>query len=152
MLLCLFSRWPIQACFNLLLLCYRGLHDILIETGYWEQLGFDISMVAPVYKKLSSIRFVYESMVQVCIGYNKILRSLSDHEQQLYRYPLTLLEKKIAPGLNTLDWTHSVQDTYLKEVVTVTDEVSFRSTRRFLVPHVSYPLDKKREDTLANRL
>ncbi|RZC39323.1 DHC N1 domain containing protein, partial [Asbolus verrucosus] len=94
----------------------RSLLNIFNEARYWESLKYEVpSHIKFVYQKANSIKFVYESVLAVVIDYNKIVASLSDDERLLFKPLITIVEKKIAPGLNKLTWASDVSDEYIAE-------------------------------------
>ncbi|XP_063358685.1 dynein axonemal heavy chain 2 isoform X1 [Cydia amplana] len=92
--------------------------ELCKEASHWENLGMDIPQHAyVVYAKSKSIMFVYESVLSVTKGYNKILDSLSPDERLLFK-PLTVAcEKKIQPGISKLTWTSTMSDAYIADCV-----------------------------------
>ncbi|CAH0714647.1 unnamed protein product, partial [Brenthis ino] len=65
--------------------------ELCREASHWENLGLDIPLHAyQVFMKSKTILYVYESVLAVVKGYNKILDSLSDEERLLFK-PLTLV-------------------------------------------------------------
>ncbi|KAI5642765.1 dynein-1-beta heavy chain, flagellar inner arm I1 complex [Phthorimaea operculella] len=69
--------------------------DLCKEAKHWEDLQLDIPLHAyAIYSKAKSLLFVYESVLAVVKGYNKILDSLSEDERLLFK-PLTNVSKLI---------------------------------------------------------
>nr|XP_015838947.1 PREDICTED: dynein heavy chain 2, axonemal [Tribolium castaneum] len=94
----------------------RSLLEIFTEARYWESLNYEVpSHIKSVYDKANNVRFVYESVLAVVLDYNKILASLSDDERLLFKPLITIVEKKIAPGLSKLTWASEVSDEYIAE-------------------------------------
>ncbi|XP_050561707.1 dynein axonemal heavy chain 2 [Spodoptera frugiperda] len=95
---------------NILELCH--------EAAHWENLMMDIPLHAfQVYSKSSTINYVYESVLAVVKGYNKILDSLSDEERLLFKPLITACEKKVQPGITKLTWTSTMSDAYIADCV-----------------------------------
>ncbi|XP_053613118.1 dynein axonemal heavy chain 2 isoform X1 [Plodia interpunctella] len=92
--------------------------DLCKESGHWEGLGIDIPMHASqVYVKSKNVLFVYESVLAVVKGYNKILDSLSDEERLLFKPLTSACEKKVQPGIFKLTWTSTMSDAYIADCV-----------------------------------
>ncbi|CAL7938030.1 unnamed protein product [Xylocopa violacea] len=86
------------------------------ETAYWITLKFDIPFhVQIVYDKWESLHFVYESVVAVIIGYNKVIQALSMTERGLFHELIRQLDRKINPGLNRLTWNTEYVDAYIED-------------------------------------
>lgn len=104
----------------------RFLLELFKEARYWESLNYEVpSHIKTVYDKANSVKFVYESVLAVVLDYNKILASLSDDERLLFKPLITIVEKKIAPGLSKLTWASDVSDEYIAECSHNTAEVLF---------------------------
>lgn len=94
------------------------------ETQYWVQLGYEVPYnIKNVYAKYDNLKLVYEEVLTVVMDYNRILTSLSDEERILFRQLISLVEKKISPGLSALKWNSDVSDEYLSECCQVTLEL-----------------------------
>ncbi|CAG9785840.1 unnamed protein product [Diatraea saccharalis] len=88
------------------------------EALHWENLGLDIPLHAyQVYMKMKNVFYVYESVLAVVKGYNKILDSLSDEERLLFKPLTTACEKKVQPGITKLTWTSTMSDAYIADCV-----------------------------------
>lgn len=95
------------------------------EARYWQMLDYDVpGNVMTFYSKSKSIKFVYDSVIMVVVDYNKILSALSDEERLLFRHLILVVDKKIAPGLNSLTWATEVADEYIAECTNFTAEVT----------------------------
>ncbi|KAM3963696.1 LOW QUALITY PROTEIN: dynein heavy chain 2, axonemal kl-2 [Aphomia sociella] len=93
--------------------------ELCKEAAHWENLGLDIPLHAyQVYMKTKTVFYVYESVLAVVKGYNKILDSLSDEERLLFKPLTTACEKKVQPGITKLTWTSTMSDAYIAECVT----------------------------------
>lgn len=94
----------------------RSLLNIFHECDYWKCLGFEIpAHVQVVESKAIVIKLVYENVLMVVMDYNKIVAALSDEERLLFKPLINSVEKKIAPGLNKLQWGADVSDVYITE-------------------------------------
>ncbi|XP_037870398.1 dynein axonemal heavy chain 2 isoform X3 [Bombyx mori] len=93
--------------------------DLCKEAAHWENLGQDIPLHAyQVYMKSKTIYYVYESVLAVVKGYNKIIDSLSDDERLLFKPMITACDKKVQPGISKLTWTSNMSDAYIADCVT----------------------------------
>ncbi|XP_068978772.1 dynein axonemal heavy chain 2 [Bombus flavifrons] len=101
------------------LLCCNINPDILNlcrETAYWITLKFTIPVqVQIVYDKWETLNFVYESVLAVVIGYNKVIKALSMTERDLFRELIRHVDRKINPGLNRLTWNTEYVDAYIED-------------------------------------
>ncbi|XP_068632350.1 dynein axonemal heavy chain 2 [Battus philenor] len=93
--------------------------DLCKEAFHWENLGLDIPLhVYPIYAKSKTLLYVYENVLAVVKGYNKILDSLSDDERLLFKPLITACERKVQPGISKLTWTSTMSDEYIADCVT----------------------------------
>ncbi|RVE54736.1 hypothetical protein evm_000503 [Chilo suppressalis] len=92
--------------------------ELCKEASHWENLGLDIPLHAfQVYMKMKTVFYVYESVLAVVKGYNKIIDSLSDEERLLFKPLITACEKKVQPGITKLTWTSTMSDAYIADCV-----------------------------------
>ncbi|XP_045516056.1 dynein axonemal heavy chain 2 [Pieris brassicae] len=92
--------------------------ELCKEAHHWENLGLDIPLHAyQVYNKSKTVFYVYESVLAVVKGYNKIIDSLSDDERQLFKPLTSACEKKVQPGIFKLTWTSTMSDAYIADCV-----------------------------------
>ncbi|XP_017886409.1 dynein heavy chain 2, axonemal [Ceratina calcarata] len=86
------------------------------EAAYWITLKFSIPVqVKIVYDKWENLHFVYESVLAVVIGYNKVVRALAMAERELFRELIQQLDRKINPGLSKLTWNTEYVDAYIED-------------------------------------
>ncbi|KAJ8721222.1 hypothetical protein PYW07_001997 [Mythimna separata] len=65
--------------------------ELCHEAAHWENLFMEVPVHAyQVYAKGTTINYVYESVLAVVKGYNKIIDSLSEEERLLFK-PLTIV-------------------------------------------------------------
>ncbi|XP_050668613.1 dynein axonemal heavy chain 2 [Leptidea sinapis] len=92
--------------------------ELCKEAAHWENLRQEIPMHAyAVYMKSKTVFYVYESVLAVVKGYNKILESLSDEERLLFKPLTSACEKKVQPGIVKLTWTSTMSDAYIADCV-----------------------------------
>nr|XP_049696661.1 dynein axonemal heavy chain 2 [Helicoverpa armigera] len=92
--------------------------ELCKEAAHWENLCMDIPVHAfQVYQKSKTVNYVYESVLAVVKGYNKILDSLSDEERLLFKPLILACEKKVQPGITKLTWTSTMSDAYIADCV-----------------------------------
>ncbi|CAG4949533.1 unnamed protein product [Colias eurytheme] len=81
--------------------------ELCKEAHHWENLKLDIPLHAyAVYNKSKTVFYVYESVLAVVKGYNKILDSLSEDERLLFK-PLTTVIKYYYAIQKRSDLTYS---------------------------------------------
>ncbi|XP_045494772.1 dynein axonemal heavy chain 2 [Colias croceus] len=98
--------------------------ELCKEAHHWENLKLDIPLHAyAVYNKSKTVFYVYESVLAVVKGYNKILDSLSEDERLLFKPLTTACEKKVQPGIFKLTWTSTMSDAYIADCVTQIGEL-----------------------------
>ncbi|XP_052739543.1 dynein axonemal heavy chain 2 [Bicyclus anynana] len=98
--------------------------ELCKEASNWENLRLDIPLHAfQVYMKSKTIFYVYESVLAVVKGYNKILDSLSEQERLLFKPLITACEKKVQPGITKLTWTSTMSDAYIADCVVQISEL-----------------------------
>ncbi|XP_037928394.1 dynein heavy chain 2, axonemal [Teleopsis dalmanni] len=86
------------------------------QAVHFEKMGFQSPFtVKPVLDKYSTIRFVYNSVVKVCIDYNTIVSYLSDKERELFRALIQACDRKISPGVLKLTWGGELSDAYVAD-------------------------------------
>ncbi|XP_053977121.1 dynein axonemal heavy chain 2 [Hylaeus volcanicus] len=86
------------------------------ECAYWINLNFTIPVhVQIVYDRWETLYFVYESVLAVVIGYNKVIEALSSTERELFRELIRKLDRKINPGLGRLTWNSEYVDAYIED-------------------------------------
>ncbi|XP_055836500.1 dynein axonemal heavy chain 2 isoform X2 [Episyrphus balteatus] len=92
----------------------RSLLQICEEARYFAQMGFHIPPnINKQYSKYSSMKFVYNSVITVCLSYNRILATLSPGERKLFAMLIQGCDKKIAPGIFKLSWGGEFSDEYI---------------------------------------
>ncbi|XP_038214645.1 dynein heavy chain 2, axonemal [Zerene cesonia] len=98
--------------------------ELCKEAHHWENLKLDIPLHAyAVYNKSKTVFYVYESVLAVVKGYNKIIDSLSEDERLLFKPLTTACEKKVQPGIFKLTWTSTMSDAYIADCVTQIGEL-----------------------------
>lgn len=92
----------------------RTVLDICQQAQHFEQLGFQIpGSIRKLYEKYHTLNFVYNSVVTVCLDYNRILTALSEEERKLFKALIHSCDRKIAPGLFKLTWGGELSDAYI---------------------------------------
>ncbi|XP_013149055.1 PREDICTED: dynein heavy chain 2, axonemal [Papilio polytes] len=98
--------------------------ELCKEATHWENLGLDIPLHAfQVYMKSKTLLYVYENVLAVVKGYNKILDSLSEPERLLFKPLISACERKVQPGISKLTWTSTMSDEYIADCVTQIGEL-----------------------------
>ncbi|KAK2576896.1 hypothetical protein KPH14_005521 [Odynerus spinipes] len=90
--------------------------DLCRECDCWINLRHDIPIqMQVIHVRWNVILFVYESVLAVVYGYNKIIEALSDTERRLFRELIQRLDGRINPGLNRLTWNTDNVDTFIED-------------------------------------
>ncbi|KAL9923028.1 dynein heavy chain 2, axonemal kl-2 [Glossina fuscipes fuscipes] len=94
----------------------RSILTICQQAEQFEQLGFLIGgHLKRIYERYPTLKFVYNSVVTVCVDYNRILSVLSDDERKLFQALIHACDRKIAPGLFKLTWGGEMSDAYIAD-------------------------------------
>ncbi|XP_004521647.2 dynein heavy chain 2, axonemal [Ceratitis capitata] len=94
----------------------RTILSICDQARHFENLGFQIPpLIRKVYDRYSTLQFVYNSVLTVCLDYNRILAALSEQERNLFRALIHACDRKIAPGLFKLTWSGELSDAYIAD-------------------------------------
>ncbi|XP_030382586.1 dynein heavy chain 2, axonemal, partial [Scaptodrosophila lebanonensis] len=94
----------------------RTVITICEQVLHFEQLGFSVpGSIRKIYEKYDVLRFVYNSVVQVCLNYNHILSALSEQERKLFRALIQACDRKIAPGVFKLTYGGEFSDAYIAD-------------------------------------
>lgn len=94
----------------------RSVLDVCQQAKHFEQLGYQIpGSIRKLYEKYATLNFVYNSVVSVCIDYNRILNALSEDERKLFKALIQACDRKIAPGLFKLTWGGEFSDAYIAD-------------------------------------
>jgi dynein heavy chain len=81
-----------------------SLIKLLQEIKFWERLGFEIpSYASEILTRKVELRTARENVMLIVRDYNRILDKLDNHERILFKERIKQLDKKLAPGLNTID-------------------------------------------------
>lgn len=94
------------------------------QAQHFSRLGFSlIGPVRKIYEKYESLRFVYNSVLQVCLNYNHILSALSDHERKFFHSLIQACDRKIAPGVFKLSYGGDLSDAYIADCAKHTNKL-----------------------------
>ncbi|XP_026846886.1 dynein heavy chain 2, axonemal [Drosophila persimilis] len=94
------------------------------QAEHFERLGFGVpGPVRKIYEKHETLRFVYNSVVQVCLNYNHILSALSEQERKLFRALIQACDRKIAPGVFKLTYGGELSDAYIADCAKHTNKL-----------------------------
>lgn len=95
------------------------------EAKYWELLEIEVPFcIKQIYMKYDDYKLIYQKVLTVVMDYNKIIAALSDEERVLFKHLISIVDKKIVPGIHSLTWNSAVSDEYIAECCQVTQEVS----------------------------
>lgn len=102
----------------------RTILTICEQAQHFERLGLGVpGMVRKIYEKHETLRFVYNSVVQVCLNYNHILSALSEQERKLFRALIQACDRKIAPGVFKLTYGGELSDAYIADCAKHTNKL-----------------------------
>ncbi|KAL9930153.1 uncharacterized protein ACN427_014747 isoform 1-T1 [Glossina fuscipes fuscipes] len=102
----------------------RSILTICRQAEQFEQLGFQIGgQIRRIYERYPKLKFVYNSVVTVCLDYNRILSVLSDDERKLFYALIHACDRKIAPGLFKLTWGGELSDAYIADCAKHTNKL-----------------------------
>ena len=83
----------------------KDLLRMFAEITYFQRLKCDIPFhVQELFAKKEELRILRENVLLVVRDYNKISDTLSSQEQLLFKERIKFLDRKINPGLNSLNW------------------------------------------------
>ncbi|XP_013098623.2 dynein axonemal heavy chain 2 [Stomoxys calcitrans] len=92
----------------------RSVLDICQQAQTFEQLNFQIpGSIRKLYEKYATLQFMYNSVITVCLNYNRILSALSEEERTLFKALIQTCDRKIAPALFKLTWGGELSDAYI---------------------------------------
>lgn len=88
--------------------------DTFDEASTFKRLGFEFPLhVNQFFIKLTSTRTTFDSIVDMCVAYNQILKSFSDKERLLIRPLIQACDRIILPGVHKLTWASDGLDAYI---------------------------------------
>lgn len=94
----------------------RSVLNICEQAYHFEQMGFQIpATIRKIYDRHAVLKFVYNSVVTVCLDYNRILAALSEQERKLFKALIQACDRKISPGLFKLTWGGELSDAYIAD-------------------------------------
>lgn len=94
----------------------RTILETFDEANYFKMLGFGFPVhVSQFFSREISIKFTYDSIVDMIISYNKILIAISDAERLMFRPLIQICERCILPGVHKLTWANEGLDVYIAE-------------------------------------
>lgn len=90
--------------------------NLLREAYYWRINDFMMPVyVEIVIEKSETIRFLSERVLMLIIKYNKIIKSLSDREKQLFKYLIDDLKRRLKTGRKKLTWNTEFVERYVDQ-------------------------------------
>lgn len=88
--------------------------DTFDEANTFKQLAFEFPLhVNQFFAKVTCTRTTFDSIIDVCVAYNKILKSISDKERLLMRPLIQICDRLILPGVHKLTWASDGLDAYI---------------------------------------
>ncbi|XP_017772772.1 PREDICTED: dynein heavy chain 2, axonemal [Nicrophorus vespilloides] len=102
----------------------KKLLQIFQEIRYFLAMKYEVpSNCNYVWSKVTSLKFIFENVVQVVRDYNNLIASLGDEERVLFKQLILNVEKKISPGLSKLTWNTDLGDAYIAECSACTSDL-----------------------------
>lgn len=99
--------------------------DTFDEASTFKRLGFEFPLhVNQFFAKVTSTRAIFDAIVDVCVAYNQILKSISDKERLLMRPLIQICDRVILPGVHKLTWASDGLDAYISECNRSIDELN----------------------------
>lgn len=90
--------------------------DTFDEASTFKRLHFEFPLhVNQFFAKVTSTRATFDSIVDMCVAYNKIMKSISDKERLLMRPLIQICDHAILPGIHKLTWASDGLDAYIGE-------------------------------------
>lgn len=94
------------------------------QSQHFLRLGFSLQgPVRKIFEKYETLRFVYNSVLQVCLNYNHILSALSEQERKFFRSLIQGCDRKIAPGVFKLTYGGDLSDAYIADCAKHTNKL-----------------------------
>lgn len=98
--------------------------DTFDEASTFKSLGFEFPLhVNQFFVKVTVTRTTFDSIIDMCVAYNKILKSISDKERLLMRPLIKVCDRIILPGVHKLTWASDGLDVYIGECIKNIDEL-----------------------------
>lgn len=86
------------------------------EASTFKRLHFEFPLhVNQFFTKVTSTSATFNSIVDMCVAYNKIMKSISDKERMLMRPLIQICDRAILPGIHKLTWASDGLDAYICE-------------------------------------
>ncbi|KAH8403076.1 hypothetical protein KR222_004165 [Zaprionus bogoriensis] len=75
------------------------------EAQHFERLGFAVPLpLRKLYERHDALRHVYNSMLLLCLNYNRIVNALTERERRLLRPLISCCDRQLAPGIFKLTY------------------------------------------------
>ncbi|XP_062141991.1 uncharacterized protein LOC133850046 [Drosophila sulfurigaster albostrigata] len=77
-----------------------GVLQLNLQAEHFERLAFTVpAPVKKIYERHDTLRYVCNSVQQLCLDYNRIMHALSDRERRLLRPLIQDCDRQLAPGI-----------------------------------------------------
>lgn len=95
----------------------KDLFRVFTESAYFQKLKCDAPFhIQELLSKREELRVLRENVLLVVRDYNSIIETLSPHEALLFKERIKFLDRKLNPGLTSLNWaSKGVSDFFIKE-------------------------------------
>lgn len=79
--------------------------QINVQAAHFERLGFPVPLpIRKLYERHGTLQYVYNSLLLLCLNYNRIMNALTDRERKLLRPLISMCDRQLAPGIFKLTY------------------------------------------------
>lgn len=79
--------------------------QIIAQAKHFERLGFPVPLpMRKLYERHDTLRYVYNSLLLLCLDYNRIMNALTAQERKLLRPLISACDRQLAPGIFKLTY------------------------------------------------
>lgn len=79
--------------------------QLCVQAEHFERLGYAVpAPIRKIYEKQDSLKLAYNSVLHVCLDYNRLINSLLPRERKLCRPLIQCLDRQLAPGIYKLSY------------------------------------------------
>lgn len=79
--------------------------QIIAQAKHFERLGFPVPLpMRKLYERHDTLRYVYNSLLLLCLDYNRIMNALTAKERKLLRPLISACDRQLAPGIFKLTY------------------------------------------------
>ncbi|KAH8412165.1 hypothetical protein KR009_000255 [Drosophila setifemur] len=94
-----------------------SLLDLCEQAQHFEKMGFAIpNTLKKVYERHDVLRCLHNSVIQLCLSYNRILNALTERERRLFRPLIQACDRLLAPGIFKISYISDLSEDFFEEV------------------------------------